>query len=169
MKKILLILGLLANVNMQAQHTGVTLYGYSQGISKGIRATTVNENGETKTEKKSQGRSYLIYLEVPSGMKLDITELWINGEKYRYKVSPEKTPLELKTGLSMPGQKPTILIPKTEKDLIRLVQSEKIPITGKNKRNIVKNRALVVFYKANGKNGYRSLGKMEVLPDLVNE
>ncbi|HLO82828.1 MAG TPA: hypothetical protein VK166_17805 [Chitinophagaceae bacterium] len=169
MKRNLLILGLLISLTLQAQKTGVKLYGYSQGISKGIRKTTVNENGETKTEKKSHSKSFLIYLEIPSGMKLDITELWINGEKYRFKISTEKTPVEMKTGLHMPGQKERVLISKTENTINQVLPLEKITTTEKTTRNIVQKKALVVFYTVDGRSGYRSLEKLEELPDVVHE
>ncbi len=169
MKVNLLILGLMISITLQAQKSGVKLYGYSQAISKGTRNTTVNENGETKMGKKSQSRSILIYLEIPSASKPDIKELWINGDRYRFEVVPENAPVLLHTGLSMPGQKEAVLIPETKNAIIRIVPFEKIASSEKDKRKIAKQKALVVFYTLNTKSGYRSLEKLEILPDMVNE
>lgn len=163
------MLGLLAVLDVQAQKKNVKLYGFSQGVSKGIRKSTVDEKGETMTEKKSDSKALLLFIESPAGVKLKITELWINGEKYRFEAAPVKTPVILNTGLNMPGQKETALIPETENEIIRLIPQTKIDMTEKDKRHIARDKPVVVFYTVKGKTCKRSLDKLHVLPELTME
>jgi hypothetical protein len=169
MKQIMLILTLLAISDLQAQKKEIRLHGFSQGISKGIRKTTVDEKGEMITEKKSGSKTILLFLQSPEGEKLNVTELWINGEKHHFKINPEKSPVLLNTGLSMPGQEEKALIPKTDNQIIRIIPLEKMATTEKHKRKIVKKNPVVVFYTVNGRSCYRALDQLEILPDMVNE
>ncbi|HEX5667423.1 MAG TPA: hypothetical protein VFX73_01400 [Chitinophagaceae bacterium] len=169
MKQIMIILTLLAVLDLQAQKKEIRLHGFSQGVSSGIRKSTVDEKGEMITEKKSGRKTLLLFLESPAGVKLNVTELWINGEKYRFEINPEKSPVLMNTGLSMPGQEEKALIPKTDHQINRIVPLEKMATTEKPKRKIVMKNPVVVFYTVNGKSCYRSLGKLEILPDMVNE
>jgi hypothetical protein len=169
MKQILLTLGLLTVLALKAQKKEVKLYGFSQGVSKGIRKTTVDEKGLMTTEKKGESKTLLLYVEFPAGLKLNITELWINGEKYSFETTPVKTPVILNTGLKMPDQKETVLIPETRKEVERLIPLSKIDITEKDRRQIAKRKPVVVFYKVNGKNCKRTLDKLVALPEIVME
>ena len=165
----MLILGLLAVLAVQAQKKEIRLHGFSQGVSSGIRKTTVDEKGEMITEKKSGSKTLLLFLESPAGVKLNVTELWINGEKHRFEINPEKSRVLLNTGLSMPGQEEKTLIPKTDNQIIRIIPWEKMAITEKHKRKIVMKNPVVVFYTVNGRSCYRALDQLEILPDMVNE
>jgi hypothetical protein len=169
MKQFMLLLGLLAFLTLQAQHKNIRLFGFSQGVSKGIRTTSVDENGKTIAAKKSGSTTYLLYLEVPAGIKLNITELWINGEKHRFEINPEKSPVLLNTGIRMPGQQEKALIPYTENKIIRIIPFEKMDTTEKHRRKIVMKKPVVVFFTVNGRSCYRSLDQLEILPDMVNE
>jgi hypothetical protein len=108
-------------------------------------------------EKNTKGKTLFLFLEVPMGLELNITELWIDGAKFSFEIAPVKTPFILNTGLRMPGQKETILIPELENEVKRLIPLEKMAITDKNKRSIANRKAIVVFYMANGKNCKRQL------------
>jgi hypothetical protein len=169
MKQIMLILGLSAVLAVQAQRKDVKLYGFSQVVSRGIRTTTVDEKGEMITDKKGNNKKLLLFLESPAGLKLNITELWIDGEKYRFEITPVNTPVILNTGLNMPGQQETILIPETRNEMARLIPLSKIEITEKDRRQITRRRSVVVFYTVGGKSCKRSLDKLVVLPELTME
>jgi hypothetical protein len=169
MNQLLFILGLAVSLHLQAQKKDTRLYGFSQGASKGIRNISVDEEGDISTENKSQSKTYLLYLETPEGGKLNVTGLWIDGKKYRFELEHVKTPVLLNTGLNMPGQNETVLIPNSKNEIIRIIPFGNTGTTEKNKRKIVKKKQVVVFYTASGKSSYRSLDKLEILPDLVNE
>jgi hypothetical protein len=154
---------------LQAQKKEVKLYGFSQAVSKGIRISSVDEKGEISTEKKNVNKTLLLYLESPADSKINITELWINGEKYKFATAHVKTPVKLNSGLNMPGQKESILISESGNDVTRIIPSTKIDMTEKDKRKIVSKKSVVVFYTINGKTCKRGLDKLEVLPDLVME
>jgi hypothetical protein len=169
MKQILLILSTLAIWDLQAQKKEIKLYGFSQAISKGMRASMADEKGEINTEKKKDSKTLMIFLEAPKESKIKITELWINGEKYRFDMAPVKTPVILNTGLHMPGQKDSVLIPENNNDISRIIPGTKMEMTEKDKRKIVNRKPLVVFYTLDGKTCKRSLDKLDVLPELVME
>jgi hypothetical protein len=169
MKQIMLLLGLLAFLTLQAQKKNIQLYGFSQGVSKGIRNTSVDEKGEMNTEKKSNSKKLLLFLEFPEGSTLKITELWINGEKFHFQISPEKKNVILNTGLRMPGQQETVLVPETINTVTRLIPLTKIDVTETHVRKIAQRKPVVVFFTINGKTCNRSLDKLEEVPEMVME
>ncbi len=169
MKQFILILCLLEVLAVQAQKQHIRLYGFSQNVSKGIRKTTVDEKGVMNTEKKGDSKTQLLYVEFAAGLKLNITELWIKGEKFLFEVTPVKSPVILNTGLTMPGQLETVLIPETRNEIVRLIPLSKTDMAEKDKRQIVKQKAVVVFYTVKGKICKRSLDKLDVVPELTME
>jgi hypothetical protein len=169
MKQLLLVLCLTLVMQLHAQKNSIRVYGFSQGISAGIRPATINEKGETGIKKKATGKKYLIYLEYPAGQRLTPTELWINGEKFKFHATAVTSPVLLNTGLSMPGQKEKVLIPQTENQLWQLVPLMEMNITEKDKRNIVQQKPLVIFYSVNGKSCHLTLDSLQELPELVME
>ena len=162
-------MALASGLGLQAQKKEIRLHAFSQEISRGASSAVINEKGEIKNANKAGGKNYFIYLEVPAGDKIKITELWINGKKFRFEPLAQQSPVTLNTGLSMPGQQDKILIPKTSNTLIRISPYEQQDITEKNTRNIAKYNEVVVYFDRNGKHCQRILEKAVEVDKMVME
>lgn len=169
MKQIIFIMALASGLGLQAQKKEIRLHAFSQEISRGANSVIQDEKGETHTEKKARTNNLFIYLEVPSGDKIEITELWIKGKKYRFGSTVQPSPVTLNTGLNMPGQQEKILIPPTKNVLIRITPYEQQDITEKNTRNIAKHNEIVVCFNRNGKRCKRMLEKAQEVDKMVME
>ncbi len=163
MKPIILIVSLFLAHHIQAQK----LYVFSQRIVPGTRQATMDKDGNVKQEKRKELWKYPLYLEIPAGKKIVITEVWLNGERYTFDTAIVKGPIHAETGLSVPGQVEKILIPATNNQILNIMPREKLNITTKDKRKITGQKKVVVCYTKNGKPGYRSSDKIQELPDML--
>lgn len=162
-------MALASGLGLQAQKKEIRLHAFSQEISRGIRTATYDSKGETHSEKKPGAGNLFVYLEVPAGEKIEITELWIKGKQYRFEPNIQSSPVTLNTGLSMPGQQDKILIPKTENILIRITPFEPRDITEKTTRKLPKHNDIVVYFNWNGKRFHRMLEKVQEVEKMVME
>jgi hypothetical protein len=169
MKQIIFIMALASGLGLQAQRKEIRLHAFSQEISGGANSAISNDKGETRTNKKAGSKNLFIYLEVPAGDKIEITELWIKGKKYRFEPGVQSSPVTLNTGLNMPGQQETILIPPTKNELIRITPFEQLDITDKTTRKLAKHNEIVVYFNRNGKRCQRMLEKAQEVDKMVME
>ena len=169
MKQIIFIMALASGLGLQAQKKEIRLHAFSQEISRGANKLIQDEKGETHAEKKARANNLFIYLEVPAGDKIEITELWIKGKRYRFEPRMQPSPVTLNTGLNMPGQQEKILIHPTKNVLIRITPYEQQNITDKATRNIVRHNEIVVYFNRNGKRCKRMLEKVQEVDKMVME
>jgi hypothetical protein len=169
MKQIIFIMALASSLGLQAQNKEIRLHAFSQEISRGANSAIMDDKGETHSEKKAGAKNLFIYLEVPAGDKIEITELWIKGKKYRFEPLVQPSPVTLNTGINMPGQQEKILIPSTKNVLIRITPYEPLDITDKNTRKSAKHNEIVVCFNRNVKRCQRTLEKAQEVDKMVME
>jgi hypothetical protein len=163
MKPILFILCLIVAGEARSQK----LHAYSQRIVPGTRQATFDKDGNLNMEKRKEIWQHPLYLEIPAGKDIRVTEVWLNGERYAFDTATVKGPVVEETGLSVPGQSGKILIPSTDKKILHIMLKGKIDVTDKNKRKITGRKKVVVYYTRNGKTCYRSSNKIQELQEML--
>jgi hypothetical protein len=169
MKQIIFIMALASGLGLQAQKKEIRLHAFSQEISRGANSAVVDEKGKIHNEKKAGATNLFIYLEVPAGEDIEVSELWIKGMKYSFETRVQQSPVTLNTGLSMPGLQEKILIPPTKNVLIRITPQDQMNITDKTTRKIVKHNEIVVYFNRKGKRCQKILEKAEEVDKMVME
>jgi hypothetical protein len=163
MKQIMLICSLLFASEIHAQK----IYAFSQRIVPGRRQATMDKDGNVTVENRKERWTHPIYLEIPPGKNIQVTEVWLRGERYSFDTSSVKGPIIEETGLAIPGQAGKTLIPATKNKILYIMPREKIEITDKTKRKIPGKKKVVVYYTKNGKTCNRSSNKIQELPEML--
>ncbi len=142
-----------------AQTEGASrLYGYKQEVKPGT--IRVDDSGNEIPRKKQF--NYFIYL--ASSVKVDIQEIWINGEVYSAEARKvASTPVEYIDPTSG-DHTPVVLVPRTTKNVLQLNSSGKKIDKFNNKGQLLSRKnELVIIYSANGKLYYKALLRLESL------
>ncbi len=72
------------------------LFVYGQNIIGGKSAYTVDAQGNTKRAGNNAAVRYYIYLQVPRGKEVVVTELWIKGRPYNFSSKMTEAPVVIK-------------------------------------------------------------------------
>lgn len=163
MKPIILILSLFFVSDLQAQK----LHAYTQRIVPGTRQATMDKDGNVTVEKSKELWIHPLYLEIPARKNIQITEVWLNGERHAFDTSAVQAPIVEETGVTIPGQQEKILIPVSNRKILHIMPKEKNSVTDKRKRKITSRKKVVVYYTRNGKTCHRSTNKIEELPEML--
>jgi len=165
--KTCLLLGLLflSGLACLPQTSNIKLYGFKQAVLKGVPPSyEKDEKGKTVETKNESHSNLFIYLSYPPAEKLQLAELWINGEQYNFKEETVHPPIQITydNGVFQPEQ--ITLVPQTSDTVVRILVKERTYA----KKNIVKKSLaeandIVVGYKLNEKLYWQTLKKIKSL------
>jgi hypothetical protein len=137
------------------------IYGYKQKVLPGN--VRVDENGR-EVQRKPQ-YNYFIYL--ASTSKVTPVEIWFNGEAYAPIVNKVSSPVEY-TNPGSGDDTSKVLVPKTSRNVLQLNPSlNKIQKPSPKGKTLSAKNELVIIYKGNGKQYYKTVSKLAELGHLA--
>ncbi|HVG42265.1 MAG TPA: hypothetical protein VM888_11695 [Chitinophagaceae bacterium] len=156
-----------AVISVQAQASN-KLYGYSQIITPGVRATAdVDMDGNVIKKPVKTNYDYSIYLTTALKTKVYPLEVWIKGNAYSAKIETiAHTPVEHTNSPVLNQSQKNVLVPKTTQKVVKLIPTAAVAIKSTRKvKQLAKSNELVVVYKQGGKTYYKTIKKfMELEP-----
>ena len=128
----MIIFGLLFSGIANAQK----LHVYRQEVKAGTAKHFVDENGKEYSS-ATQDFAYLIYLQTSSNPVFK--ELWIDGNRYEFKVDSVSGPVVVKQGFKFKnGQHTDTLVNKTSDKLYRIFPGRKMnDVAAKNQKGVI--------------------------------
>jgi hypothetical protein len=142
------------------------LFVYGQKIIGGKSAYMVDAQGNTKRAGNNATVKYYIYLQVPRGKEVVVTELWINGRTYNFSSKMAEAPVVIKR--QFPGDiKSDTLVNATEQQVYNILQHEERPATGLKTKKANAKYPVIVYYTLNGKKCSLHAGEIKQLPELM--
>ena len=168
MKKLILAFILLScSCILHAQsYSGVKIFGFQQSVSGGKRPTAaINEKNVAGTVAATPRKNLWLYLALPAKTVVSVTELYMDGKKYKVKTEKiVKTPVEY-TDAAIPDEpKTTVMVPATKQPVVKLTPLSAVAFSPNSTlRKLLAANEVVVGYTVKGKKYYTALKKLTYL------
>ena len=139
------------------------VYAYKQASLPGVQPKKAEDGGSERKETFN----YWFYLTLPDSKKIEITNIWISGEKFTAKAETvENSPVTKLINKSDSGNETFELVPKTKKKLMLVYPSglnnETEVLSNRVQKKLDQNE-LVIGFTWKGKNRFAKMKVIKVL------
>jgi len=172
MKKNLLFIGLFYAGIAGSGQPSIQVYGFQQQSLPGTIPTGLKDENGNPVKKAAAKVNYLIFLSFKKNSSITPSIVFVNGSPFKAQTTPvEKTPVEY-TNHTIPNQPVAkILVPKTNRKVLRIEPAEKIEENAVDPHllELAKVNNLVIAYQWKKRNYFVTLKKMNELDPQLNE